>query len=107
MRVVLLVIAALALPAPALAQDPLYEPAPAQDPGPAATTDDGRSELLLGLALVAAVGAGALGAAAWRARPPEPAAEEPAAVEEVWRPRVKSELPPLPAFRSGPRPPSR
>ena len=108
MRVVLLVIA-LALPAPALAQDTppeLYEPAPHEEVAGASPSDGGRSELLLGLALVAVVGAGVLGGAALRRRPrvavpPEPE-PEPA---PVWHPHVKSDLPPLPAFGSGPEPP--
>src|SRR5687767_8592939 len=61
MRVVLLVIA-LALPAPALAQDTppeLYESAPREQVAGADPSDGGRSELLLGLALVAVAGAAA------------------------------------------------
>ena len=132
MRVVLLVIA-LALPAPALAQDTppeLYESAPREQVAGADPSDGGRSVLLLGLALVAVVGAAVLGGLALRRRPgvaappervePEPEPEpvwhphvksdlpplpafEPA---PVWRPHVKSDLPPLPAFGSGPEPPA-
>jgi len=111
MRVVLLVIA-LALPAPALAQDAppeLYEPAPHQATAGTDPSDGGRSELLLALALVAVVGAGVLGGVALRRRPdaaePERVPPEPAPAP-VWRPRVKSDLPPLPAFGSGPEPPT-
>ena len=109
MRVVLLVIA-LALPAPALAQDAppeLYEPASQSSAASTDPSDGGRSEVLLGLALVAVVGAGVLGGVALRRRPvtaePERVEPEPA---PVWRPRVKSDLPPLPAFGSGPEPPA-
>ena len=105
MRVVLLVIA-LALPAPALAQDAppeLYEPAPQPSAASTDPSDGGRSEVLLGLALVAVVGAGVLGGVALRRRPvtaePERVEPEPA---PVWRPRVKSDLPPLPAFEPAP-----
>lgn len=110
MRVVLLVIA-LAVPAPALAQDAppeLYQPAPVEEPGNAAPTDAGGSAVLLALSLVAIVGAGALGGLAMRRRSPVPPAvpEPPAPVAEPWHPRVKSDLPPLPAFGSGPEPPS-
>jgi hypothetical protein len=109
MRVVLLVIA-LVFPAPALAQDApaeLYESAPSQAAGAAGTTDEGRSEVLLGLAVVAFLGAGALGVIAFRGRwPDEPEPVEAEVEREIWRPHVKSDLPPLPAFRSGPEPPA-
>ena len=111
MRVVLLVIA-LALPAPALAQDTppeLYEPAPNQVAAGTDPADGERSELLLGLALVAVVGAGVLAGFALRRRPraaePERVQPEPVPAP-VWHPRVKSDLPPLPAFGSGPEPPA-
>lgn len=110
MRVVLLVIA-LALPAPALAQDTppeLYEPAPAQAAPAGDPTDGGRSAPLLALALVAVAGAAVLGGVALRRRPvaePEPVAPEPEPAP-VWRPHVKSDLPPLPAFGTGPEPPA-
>jgi hypothetical protein len=109
MRVVLLVIA-LALPAPALAQDTppeLLQPAPIEQPGTVEPTDGGRSEVLLALSLLAAVGAGALGALALRRRPaPAPVVEPEPEPAPVWHPRVKSDLPPLSAFGSGPEPPA-
>jgi len=67
-------IAALVLSAPAAAQDPpasLYEPAAAQDAGTAAPSDDGRSTVLIGLALAALAGAGLLAVLALR-RPATP-----------------------------------
>jgi hypothetical protein len=71
-RAALARVAALArcCPAPALAQQEpppaLFESTPAQDPGTAAPSDDGRSLLLLGLSLVAVAGAGVLAAIAMR-----------------------------------------
>ena len=70
----LAMIAAVALSAPAAAQDApasLYEPAPAQDAGTAAPSDGDRSTLLLGLALAALAGAGLLAVLALR-RPATP-----------------------------------
>jgi hypothetical protein len=70
----LAMIAALVLSAPAAAQDPpasLYQSAPAQDAGTAAPSDDGRSTVLLGLALAALAGAGLLAVLALR-RPAPP-----------------------------------
>ena len=104
----LLVAIVLAFPAPALAQDApshLYEPARVEVAGDAATTDGGRSEVLLVLALVAAMGAGALATVAWRRRPAAVVAAPAAPAPEAWHPRVKPDLPPLPAFGSGPEPP--
>ena len=117
-------LAFIAFSAPAFAQsDPsLYQSAPTEDAGTVSPSDGGRSVVLLGLAGVAALGACVLGAFALRPgrrgrpvrgeSPPvavepvseAPVAPEPVAPERVWRPRVVSDLPPLPAFGSE-RPP--
>ena len=79
---VLATVAALVLSAPASAQEPpapLYEAAPAQELGTTTPSDDGRSTVLLGLALAALAGAGLLAVLAIR----RPHAVAPADTEVV------------------------
>src|SRR4051812_44134589 len=121
----LAVTAALAAPGVARAQaglpPGLFQGAPSEDRGAAGPTDGGRSTPLLALAAVAVLGAGALAGLGLRPRRRAPRAEEPAHSPErftrpaeapviaeprpAWRPRGVSDLPPLPAFGSGPEPP--
>ncbi len=101
---ILAMIAALALSAPAAAQDPpasLYESAPAQDAGTAASSG-GRSTVLIGLALAALAGAGLLAVLAIR-RPSVPRTNTEI-VDEALAAMAAGETPPAEPVSSPERP---